>query len=193
MAALSPAPRGRNAASSRVSTGVTCTQTGRRATQFTDHFRGRRTGHDAKCSRSSSRYIRKSNYVVRIIHQTAARLRMSRSIPSDATDATHFHVKPGWRSWQTQRTLSGARLGDRLFLQKKFCGLHSPVGVKPALDNVVAHKICQRKQTHSLMVNHPGLDQFALGPSTRVRVVCCLVESVGAEPSECLHAAQIGK
>ncbi len=49
-------------------------------------------------------------------------------------------------------------MGDWLLLQQEFRGPHSPVGVKPTLHNVVAKKVCQSEQAHSLMVNHPRPD-----------------------------------
>lgn len=47
-------------------------------------------------------------------------------------EALFFHVISVWA------------VGDRFLLQEEFGGLHSPVGVEPALHNVVAEKIRER-------------------------------------------------
>ena len=73
------------------------------------------------------------------------------------------------RRTEGKKSSDVAGAGDWLLLQQEFGGLHSPVGVKPALHNVVAQKVCQSEQAHALMVHHPRSDKFTTGPWKRVR------------------------
>src|ERR1035437_10179676 len=96
----------------------------------------------------------------------------------------------------SHRDSYGAHVGDRLLLQQEFRGLQLPGGVKPLLHNVVAKRIGQSEQAHSLMVHHPRPDDLttrAVEAAARVGVVGCLIESVRAEPSEGIHSMQIAE
>src|ERR1035438_1351536 len=92
---------------------------------------------------------------IRIGHSKAKARRCSRR--------TALPISNRRRSWNSSR----AHLGDWLLLQKEFCGLNPAVGVEPVLHNVVAEKVGQREQAHSLMVNHPGCNQIVTGPAAR--------------------------
>src|SRR5580658_318898 len=94
----------------------------------------------------------------------------------------------------TQLRRHAAHMGDWLLLQEEFCGPHAPIGVKPALHNVVAKEVGQREEAHSLVVNHPGSNDLTTSPEEAVAgvsVIGCLIESVRAEPPERIHPAQI--
>ena len=88
-----------------------------------------------------------------------------------------------------------SHLGDRFLLKEKLCRLYAAVGMKPALDNIAAKEIGEREQAHPLMVNHPGTHQlvaWTAQPLSGHGVVGRFVKPIGAEPSEVVHAAEIG-
>jgi hypothetical protein len=51
-------------------------------------------------------------------------------------------------------------MGYGLFMQQKFCGLHSRITVEPLLNNIVVQEIGNGKQGHTLMVRHPAADNL---------------------------------
>jgi hypothetical protein len=81
----------------------------------------------------------------RMVTPFAARL-----LKSGSTKSTPAHKTPGFAfepqratGWPGGSNSGRAHMGDWLFLQQELGGLHSAVGVKPPLHNVVAKKVGQ--------------------------------------------------
>ena len=76
-----------------------------------------------------------------------------------------------------------------LFVQQEFGGADTGSAVEPTLNDVILRQICQREQTHALVMGHPGTDQLWFGA---LGVVGCFVEAVGSHPAHRGHAAEVG-
>src|SRR6202034_3649219 len=66
--------------------------------------------------------------------------------------------------------------------------------MEPALDHLIAEKIGEREDAHTLMVSHPGADDLA-GSAHFVSwtKVDGFVKAIGTEPTEAIHAMQIAQ